>query len=987
MSEPVAKFWKRLQASQLLTASRLEAIRAECERLSEGTIDVKALVKHLLGKGVLNKFQVKALLASQRSPLVYGEYVVLDEAPASPLRDRPGAELVHLRHVPTGHEVDGIVLRRDRLPPSADPERSPDLKPRVAKARAVRQGQILRAYDVLVGAGGSDNLVIVVDAVRGETLARRLARGSMSASEASSVTYQLAQGLAAWHEAGLFHGDLRPENVTIDEAGTVRLWRDPAYLPIPLFGADAAALAELEQRAPYLAPELDVQQAAYGPLTDLYALGCLYYNMLAGKPPFQRDSLVATMRAHASERIEPLEPLGVPAPIEKIITYLMAKRPDLRYQNASVVADQISRFAESDWRIAPPPPPSETQGAFDQWLERRDAALLTGTPMPSFAPPFATAAAGGTPAVAGLVGAASTPTPIVSHNSPQRLLEARLAAKQRRKRTQAIGAVVLLLGAIIAAAMVFWPPGKPSDTVATPEGNPSGDGKSIVNPEVVSSTVSSAAIPQQVVPDDGKLLWESPTQGEPLTLLGLPDAPKSLLVVRPNALFAGESGGLLLRALGPKFELIRQNFEADTGMAIDQIKTLMISWHEDSVPGAAWRSVQRVELAEPVELDVLAQRWKGAGAEEAGDRFFLNGDIALAPLGAESKIDRFLRGPRELVEAVLSRGTEEPTLAPDLKLLLASTDADRHFNLLLSIANLQTEEGRSWSRGFWDPLRETLEPILSVGVRAGTLSAHYDDAWYLEWNAIPALTTNPETLVAQWSTSSSTWQDQLESGIASLPSHPYWERVRLRYPRWIGDALGNLRIGSEDRAFRANIWLPAPAGPNLVTGTELLLSSLTDDVTSVASSTEPMTPSTGETPQDLETLLAATFDFSVSSDDMINVMAQLQTSVTGRYPDLPFPFAIKLMGNDLREEGITQNQRISNFSMTDKPLSEILTGLVVTANPDKASTSPADEKQKLLWLVAPDPADESRQIIRITTRKAAVRGSLSLPEPFRGTAP
>ena len=76
----------------------------------------------------------------------------------------------------------------------------------------------------------------------------------------------------------------------------------------------------------------------------------------------------------------------------------------------------------------------------------------------------------------------------------------------------------------------------------------------------------------------------------------------------------------------------------------------------------------------------------------------------------------------------------------------------------------------------------------------------------------------------------------------------------------------------------------------------------------------------------------------------------------------------------------------SNFEMNDQPLADVLTGLVVAANPDKASESPADERQKLLWVAVPDPDDETKTVILITTRKAALRNSHPLPEVFGGSA-
>ena len=90
----------------------------------------------------------------------------------------------------------------------------------------------------------------------------------------------------------------------------------------------------------------------------------------------------------------------------------------------------------------------------------------------------------------------------------------------------------------------------------------------------------------------------------------------------------------------------------------------------------------------------------------------------------------------------------------------------------------------------------------------------------------------------------------------------------------------------------------------------------------------------------------------------------------------------KLCEGNTPNDGITRNQKIVNFKMEGKPLSEILTGLVFTANPVKTVKDPSDVDQKLVWLIGPDPDKPDRQIILITTRKGAEANKLTLPAPF-----
>jgi hypothetical protein len=109
----------------------------------------------------------------------------------------------------------------------------------------------------------------------------------------------------------------------------------------------------------------------------------------------------------------------------------------------------------------------------------------------------------------------------------------------------------------------------------------------------------------------------------------------------------------------------------------------------------------------------------------------------------------------------------------------------------------------------------------------------------------------------------------------------------------------------------------------------------------------------------------------------------LQQEIIDDYGELPFDFEIRLMGSDLSKEGITQNQRPSDFNLQQEPLSAILTEIMIRANPDKNITGPDDPACKMVWVVADDPDQPARKIIMITTRTAASEKSYDLPAAFK----
>ena len=112
-------------------------------------------------------------------------------------------------------------------------------------------------------------------------------------------------------------------------------------------------------------------------------------------------------------------------------------------------------------------------------------------------------------------------------------------------------------------------------------------------------------------------------------------------------------------------------------------------------------------------------------------------------------------------------------------------------------------------------------------------------------------------------------------------------------------------------------------------------------------------------------------------------MADLQSEIQDDLGKLPFAFNIRLIGGDLESEGITKNQRPGELVMNQKSLGEILTAIMVGANPDKDISGPKDPNCKLIWVVADDPENPGQKAILITTRKAAAQKSYPLPQAFQ----
>jgi serine/threonine-protein kinase len=185
----------------------------------------------------------------------------------------------------------------------------------------------------------------VCDAVKGETLAGRIRReGKLSVDQAIEITKQVASALSASSTAGVTHGNLTPNHILISEvdetAAVVKVLdfssRNPLDRTEDINNLSASDFA-------YVSPELCAGAEGADTRSDIYALGVITYEMLAGEPPFTGEKPSDVMMKHTEEPPSPLVAFrgDLPAGIEAVIIKAMAKDPDLRYQTAQEFLDDL----------------------------------------------------------------------------------------------------------------------------------------------------------------------------------------------------------------------------------------------------------------------------------------------------------------------------------------------------------------------------------------------------------------------------------------------------------------------------------------------------------------------------------------------------------------------------------------------------------------------------------------------------------------------
>jgi len=221
---------------------------------------------------------------------------------------------------------------------------------------------------------------LVMELVDGPSLAGVLAAGPLDPARAMDVVAQAAAGLGAAHAAGLVHRDIKPANLLLGPGGQVK---------ITDFGiAHAAGSAPVTRTGTligtpaYLAPE----RAAGGPATpasDLYSLGVVAYECLAGAPPFSGIALEVAA-AHRQRPLPPL-PSAVPEGMAALVAELTAKDPAARPASAGMVGVQAGRLrdavAEGTVFLASPPSPTLAD-AQPPTLTDAGEATLADAPVP-----------------------------------------------------------------------------------------------------------------------------------------------------------------------------------------------------------------------------------------------------------------------------------------------------------------------------------------------------------------------------------------------------------------------------------------------------------------------------------------------------------------------------------------------------------------------------------------------------------------------------
>jgi eukaryotic-like serine/threonine-protein kinase len=193
---------------------------------------------------------------------------------------------------------------------------------------------------------GADNgtQYIVMEFIEGRTLADALGAGRQPTPvQAAGVAQHICQALGAAHAQGVIHRDIKPENVMVTRDGTVKVM-DFGIARLLSGPETAPQTSAVLGTATYLSPE-QAQGQPVDARSDIYSLGAVLYEMLAGRPPFTGDSPVAIAYKHVNEAPVPPSQRSpdVPPRLDAVVMRALSKNPANRYQSANEFAQDLER--------------------------------------------------------------------------------------------------------------------------------------------------------------------------------------------------------------------------------------------------------------------------------------------------------------------------------------------------------------------------------------------------------------------------------------------------------------------------------------------------------------------------------------------------------------------------------------------------------------------------------------------------------------------
>jgi tRNA A-37 threonylcarbamoyl transferase component Bud32 len=318
--------------------------------------------------------------AVEPGDLIGGRYLLIERLGSGAMGDVFVAE-----NTAIGLKVAVKLLKPEML---ANPEFRRRFQQEAMAVAAIQHPNVARFLDLVI----DDPIFLVMEYVRGKTLSKLLRdEGRLPLPRAVAIAERLCWALDAAHAEGIVHRDLKPANVLITsdrEAGEVPKLID--------FGLAKIAISAPEERLTragqligtthYMAPE-QIAGKEVDVRSDVYSLGCVLFEMIAGRTPFEGDEDIQVLYQHINEPVPSARTFvpEVPATLEAVLMRAMAKQPEERFASMAEMARALVGSIER--RQTPPDAARAAPRARWRWalagMLTLALAILAGTRLPA----------------------------------------------------------------------------------------------------------------------------------------------------------------------------------------------------------------------------------------------------------------------------------------------------------------------------------------------------------------------------------------------------------------------------------------------------------------------------------------------------------------------------------------------------------------------------------------------------------------------------
>ncbi len=318
LDEESRAFVRRAMAGGLVELDDVKKVVASL-LADECRLSPKRLAEGLVAAGMLTDWQAQKVLAGKSKGFHLGSYRLL-----RPL-GRGGMGVVYLGE----HQIMKRLMALKILPAEQlrDERRIKRFKDEARASAQLDHPNIVRAYDC-AEAGGK--VYIVMEYVDGANLHQAVVRdGVMPPGTAVDAIRQSAEGLAHAHARGIVHRDIKPSNLMLRRDGVLKV-SDLGLARIG-YAIDGSQenMKRLTGTADFVAPEQAIDSQSIDARADIYSLGCTFYYLLTGRPPFSGNNLQQRLAKHQTAPVPDIRSVNaqVPAAVADLIKRMMAKRP------------------------------------------------------------------------------------------------------------------------------------------------------------------------------------------------------------------------------------------------------------------------------------------------------------------------------------------------------------------------------------------------------------------------------------------------------------------------------------------------------------------------------------------------------------------------------------------------------------------------------------------------------------------------------------